>query len=143
MSGMKLALLSLFLITLGFAAEDPWSKVIALSSGAEIRIYKAGAKEPVLAKFSEADAERMIVVVKNEQLAIAKTDVEKLETGPMGVKSVKKETQTKNLDPSAELAKAGPKVPGSSATPGLQSTSSGLTYSGKPGFELVYRKSAK
>jgi hypothetical protein len=143
MSGMKLLALSLSLIALGFAAEDPWSKVIALSSGAEIRIFKSGAKEPVVAKFSEADAERIIVVVKNEQSAIERKDIEKLEARPMGVKTLKKETQTKNLDPSAELAKPTPSVPGSRPTPSMQSTSSGLSYSGKPGFELVYRKSGK
>ena len=72
---MKMILVGFGLIAMAFAAEDAWTKVKELKSGSEVRILKAGSKEAVLGKIDEADDERVVVVVKNTQLAIAKADV--------------------------------------------------------------------
>lgn len=142
MGAMRALLVGFVLIALAFAADDPWAKVIALKSGSEVRILKSGDKQPVTAQFSEADEERLIVVVKNTQLAIAKADVEKLEAKPPSGKRVKTEQNNAAVDPNVELSKPKVPVPGSRATPALQSATSGVTYT-RPGFELVYRKGMK
>jgi len=60
-----------FLIAMSVpGAEDGWAKVRQLKSGAELRIFKKNAKQPLLAKMDEANDENLIVVLKNEQVAI-------------------------------------------------------------------------
>jgi hypothetical protein len=142
MGGMRPLALALSLISLAFAAEDPWTKVIALKSGSEVRILKSGEKQPLTGQISEADADRVIVVVKSTQFAIAKEDIEKLEAKPLGAKALKTEQRNVPQDPNVELAKPKPPRPGASPTPALQSGSSGVSYT-RPGFELVYRKGMK
>ena len=140
---MRAILVGFFLILSSFAAEDAWSKVKALKSGTEIRVFQPGIKEPLVGKIDEADEERLVLVVKNEQRAVAKADIERLEARPSGGRPVTKTTTVKSEDPSAELARPKVPVPGSSVTPALSSTSSSVSYGGKPGFELVYRKDMK
>ena len=43
-----------------FAADDGWSKVTALRSGTEIRVFRRDAKEPIAAKMDEANDERIV-----------------------------------------------------------------------------------
>jgi hypothetical protein len=50
-----------------------------LKSRAELRIYKKGAREPINATFDDATDDRLIVVVKNEQVAIPKEDIDRLD----------------------------------------------------------------
>ena len=140
---MKMILVGFGLVAMAFATEDAWNKVKELKSGSEVRILKAGSKDAVLGKIDEADDERVVVVVKNTQLAIAKADVVSLEARPLGGSRVKKESRTEKVDPAAELAKSKVPVPGASATPGLSSSSSSVSFGNKPGFELVYRKGAR
>ena len=140
---MRAILVGFFLILCSFAAEDAWSKVKALKSGTEIRVFQAGIKEPLIGEIDEADEERLVLVVKNELKAVSKADIERLEAKPSGGRPVTKTRTVKNEDPSAQLAKPKVPVPGSAATPALSSASSSVSYGGKPGFELVYRKSMK
>jgi hypothetical protein len=142
MGFMKAIALAFSLISLGFAAADPWSKVIALKSGSEVRILKSGDKQPLSGQFSEADEERVIVVVKSTQFAITRAEIERVEAKPKGAKALKSEQRNVAQDPNVELAKPKPPGPGSSPTPALQSGSSGVTYT-KPGFELIYSKGMK
>ena len=64
------------------AADDPWQKVQELKSGTELRIQKKGAAQPVLAQMDEANEERIVVVVKNEQVAIAKDQIDRIDFRP-------------------------------------------------------------
>jgi hypothetical protein len=140
---MKAILACFLLILSSVSAEDTWSKVKALKSGTEIRVFQLGTKEPLVGKIDEADEERIVLALKNEQKAVAKADVERLEARPTGGRPVTKTSTVKREDPSAELAKPKVPVPGSSATPALSSSSSSVTFGTKPGFELVYRKGMK
>jgi hypothetical protein len=140
---MKAILAGFLLILSSVSAEDTWSKVKALKSGTEIRVFQAGAKEPLVGKIDEADDERIVLALKNEQKAVAKADIERLEARPTGGRPVTKTSTVKREDPSAELAKPKVPVPGSSATPALSSSSSSVSFGSKPGFELVYRKGMK
>ena len=60
-------------------ADDPWAAVVKLKSGAEIRVLKRGSMQPVLGVFAEANGERLVWVVKNEQQALPKDQVDRLD----------------------------------------------------------------
>jgi len=140
---MKALLIGLSLIAMGFAADDAWTKVKEIQSGADVRILKAGVKDLLTANFSEADDQRVIVVIKNTQMAIAKADILKLEARPVGSKRLTKEEKMQKLDPAAEQAKPKVPVPGSKPVPDMQSSSTSVSFGSKPGFELVYHKGMK
>lgn len=56
-------ILLLLLATLAaLGADDPWAKVRQLKSGDELRIFKNGAAQPMLAKFDEVHEEALSVV---------------------------------------------------------------------------------
>ncbi len=119
-----------------WAADDPWAKVKDLKSGTEIRVYKKGSTQPVMAKMDEANDGRLLVVVKNEQLAIPKADIDRLDYRPTkpGTR-VTTTTESKNTEPDTR-----PAPPGlSSRTPGT-STSSSVSIGSKPDFETLYRR---
>ena len=117
---------------------DPWSAVVKLKSGAEIRVWKKGSMQPVLGKFDEANDERLIVVVKNEQTAIPKEQIDRLDARPQQQGGrLKVESKTTTDDPQK------PKEPamGMGAQPVTStSTSSGVTITGRPDFETVYHR---
>ena len=143
MAGMRLILACCFLISSLFGADDAWTKVKELKSGTEIRITRVGAKEVWVGKIDEANDERVVMVLKNVQMAIDRADVQSLEARPGTGRRMTKESTVKQTDASAELAKPKVPVPGSKPTPQLDSYSSGVGFSSKPGFELIYRKSSK
>ena len=121
-----------------FSAADQWAKVRELKSGTELRIYKKGAKQPVLAKMDEALDDKIVVALKDEQTSIAKEDIDRLDARPsQSGKSVVAENKTTTTNPNHS---ASPRDNiGGSSMPGT-SSSSGLTIGGKPDFETVYRR---
>lgn len=119
-----------------YATEDSWEKVRDLKSGTELRIYKKGGKQPVLAKMDQATEESLIVVLKNEQVSIAKEDIERLDQRPAGGSRVTKQTTTKTNtppNPSADRQRIG----GRPATPSSASSTS-FSIGSKPDFETIY-----
>ncbi|MBL8237129.1 MAG: hypothetical protein JNM66_06910 [Bryobacterales bacterium] len=134
---MWLRLLLFALIPAAFAAEDGWSKVKALASGAELRITKTGSRAPILAKLDEANDERLIIATKTEQVAIPKEQIEKIEFRPAQKGSrVTRQTTTDNTPLEKEAARPGP---GPSRTPGPSgSSSSSVSIGGKPDFEVLW-----
>lgn len=115
----------------GWAAEDAWAKVRELKSGAELRIYKKGAKQPVLAKRYEATEESLVVVVKNEQLAIPKDEIERIDARPVERGSririrITKETKVTGGDRKA---------------PRDKSIWTNINIGSRPDFETVYKRS--
>lgn len=87
-------------IAAAFAADDPWIKVESIKSGTEIRVLKRGSTQPVIGKFDEANSEHLVLVVKNEQVAIAKDQVDRLDYRPAGGRASVSST-TKQEDPAA------------------------------------------
>ena len=137
--GMTLRCLSaLFFAALtAAAADDGWAKVIELKSGTELRIFKKGAAQPVLARMDEANDERVVVVVKNEQTAIPKDQIERLDRRPEQKGSrVRTESKVTTEQPGARADLPMPKSGSAQGT----STSSGVTIGGKPDFETIYRR---
>jgi len=135
-----LLLFSLAALTV-FAAENSWKKVCDLKTGVELRIIKKGARQPILGTMDEANDERIIVVVKNEEIAIQKDDIDRIDYRPAGKAKATKETRTTQTD-SSQTTPAGPA--GQGAAPG-PSTSTSTTYStgSKPDFETIYRRTVK
>ena len=120
-----------------FAADDAWIKVKQLKSGTEIRVMKKGSMQPVIGKIDEANDENLILVVKNEQIAIAKDLIDRLDARPERPRFVK-ETKTTEGNPARE-PKAGMNGmdtgAGSSTT-----TSSNVAIQGKGDFDTIYRR---
>ena len=121
-----------------FAADDPWTKVRELKSGTELRVFKKGSTQPVLAKMDELTDDNLVVVVKNEQVAIARNQIDRIDyRPPQPGGRVTAKSETKATDPDTT-----PGPPGhGSRTPGT-STSSGLVIGSKPDFETIYRRPA-
>ena len=135
---MKRVLFFLLAATSAFAADDGWAKVQALKSGTEIRIVRRGATQPLTGKFDEASDERLVVVLKNEQVAIPKDQVDRLDYRPGGGRRVTVSGKTEQNDP---MAAKEPRA-GMSHEPegGGTSTSSGISVGSKPDFETLYRR---
>ncbi|HEX4276905.1 MAG TPA: hypothetical protein VHZ74_16225 [Bryobacteraceae bacterium] len=132
---MTRLLLVLLAASTAFAADDPWTGVKDLKSGTELRIYKKGTTQPILAKSDDVTADNLIVVVKNEEIAIAKDLVDRIDARPNKSGRVTSETRSKQTDPDPV-----PKPPGQgSAVPGT-STSSSIGVGSKPDFEMIYRR---
>jgi hypothetical protein len=123
------------------AEGNPWAKVQELKSGSELRIYKKGASQPVLATFDEANDERMVIVVKNKQMAVAKEDIDQVDARPVVKKTPRKLTfdqSTKTKDPEF-TPHPNPGIPAPETS---SSSSVALGGTSKPDFETVYRRAA-
>ena len=131
----------LFLCTalLAFGADDPWAKVKELKTGTELRVYKKGAAQPLLVKMDELTDDNLVVINKNEQTAIARDQIDRVDYRPSGKPRVTKETTTKVSDsvgdPKAVIPSPNPGAPGSTT-----STSSNLSIGSKPDFETIYKR---
>lgn len=121
-----------------WAADDPWTKVQALKSGTELRILKRDAHQPVLAKMDELTAESLVVVVKNEQVAIPKDDIERIEARGAGTRVSKRSSTSREESPRRDAAAPKPGRDGGPST----STSSSVEFGSKGDFETVYRRLA-
>jgi len=124
----------IFALTLP-GADTSWKQVTDLKGHAELRIWKKGATQPINAVFADATDERLIVVVKNDQVAIAKDDIDRVDARPLS--GPRKGTVTKSVtqsDPDYTPGRplSGPPLPQTNA-------SSSVSY-GKPDFEMIYRR---
>ena len=113
-----------------FGADDPWSKVKTLKTGAELRIYKKGSTQPVLALMDELTDDNLVVVVKKTQTAIPRDQIDRIEARPAAGSRITKETTTKDTSKGPQ---GDPEVPGTS-------TSTSISVGSKPDFETVYRR---
>jgi hypothetical protein len=109
-----------------FGADDEWAKVKALKTGADIRVYKKGSTQPVLAQMDELTDENLVVLVKKTQTAIPKDQIDRIDARPSTGGRPTKETTTKQtVDPDGKEN---------------TSTSTGYSFGSKPNFETVYRR---
>jgi len=140
---MLLAAATVGLVTNGNAADiktdDQWIKVKELKSGTEIRIYKKGVSQPILAKAGDATEDKLIIVLKNEETAIDKKDIERVDARPQGGKRTKVESKATNNEPTAQPVDG--VRPENYPKPG-SSYSSGMSVGSKPDFETVYQRRA-
>ena len=122
---------TLFLLLLAslaaFGADDDWAKVKALKTGAELRVYKKGSKQPISAQLGELTDDSLVVILKKAETAIPKDEIERIDARPSsGNRWTKNKTAKDSVGPD-----------------GSQSSSESLGYSigYKPDFETVYRHS--
>jgi hypothetical protein len=121
--------LALFLCAalLAFAADDPWAKVKELKTGAELRVFKKGAAQPLLVQMDELTDDNLVVIAKNQQTAIPRDQIERVDYRPSGKSRVTKETTSKSDDAVG-------------ATRPTTTTSSNVSFGSKPDFETIYRR---
>jgi hypothetical protein len=134
----RLLLLALTALTV-FAADTPWDKVRDLKTGTELRIFKKGSRQPVIGTMDEANDERLVVVIKNEELAIPKDDIDRIDFRPATKSRAIKETRTTQSD-SSQTTPVGPQPKGSQSGP-TTSTTTSISTASKP--ETIYRRTAK
>ncbi len=134
---MSRLLLILLAAAAAFAADDPWTKVQALKSGTEIRVIKKGSTTPLIGKFDEANGERIVMVLKNEQIAVPKDQVDRLDYRPVGGR-VSVTGKTVQDDPAA--AKEPRAGMGHEPEGGGTSSSTSVNFGSKPDFEMLYRR---
>jgi hypothetical protein len=130
-------LLAYLIVAIASAQDDPWAKVKTLASGGEVRIVRKGASQSVIGQFDEANDERLVVVLKNEQVAIPKAEILRLDYRPpvKGSKMVKSSQVVTNGRPEDPRPRPGPSgVPGPSS-----SASTSYSSASKGEFETVYR----
>jgi len=131
---MRALLLLILAGVAAFGAEDEWAKVKGLKTGAEIRVFKKGSMQPILAQMDELTDENLIVTVKKTQTAIPKDQIDRLDARPTGGSRVTKETTTKETyGDSKSGAQSTPEAP-------VTTTSTSVSVGGKPDFETVYRR---
>ena len=112
---LKTVLLLCCGITLAMAADDPWAKVKQIKTGAELRVYKKGATQPLLVKMDEATDERLVFVNKNEQTSIAKEDIDRIDARPSSKRPVTKHTDEKTNETTIDPRSG---IPGPSSSSG-------------------------
>lgn len=119
------------------SAADTWNRVRQLKSGTEIRVFKKGSTKPVVGTFDEADDIRLVMLTKNEQFAIHKDEINRLDYRPKA--GAKMTSETKEVE----------KVPGSGPSGALhphnnggpeRTYTSGVSFGGKQDFETIYRR---
>jgi hypothetical protein len=130
---MRGLLLLILAAVVAFGAEDEWAKVKGVKTGVEIRVFKKGSTQPILAQMDELTDENLIVIVKKTQTAIPKDQIDRVDARPTGSSRLTKETTTKET--------YGDTKPGSPSAPEVvTSTSSSVSVGSKPDFETVYRR---
>jgi hypothetical protein len=141
---LSLASLSSVLTLCG--ADDAWEKVRSLKTGQELRIFKKGSAQPVLAQMADLTGESLVVILKKEQTAIPKADIERIDARPLQTGSnFKRETKTTSGKgttgaPNSTNTMAERMSPPSGNSGSSSSTSTTWSSSGKSDFETVYRR---
>ncbi len=136
---MRKLLLSLCFAIAVDGADDPWAKVRALKSGTDLRIYKKGVSQPLNVKMGDLTDDNLVVINKNEQVAIARDAISRIDARPIGKQRVTTETKVSTKDVTGDPKAAIP-APGSSGAGSTTSTSTGFTVGSKNDFETVYRR---
>lgn len=119
--------------------DDQWIKVRELKTGTEIRVYRKGAAQPILAKAGDATDEKLIVVLKNVQTAIDKSDIERIDARPQGGKRAAVQTKASSNEPTSQPVDG--VRPENYPKPG-SSYSSSVSMGSKPDFETIYQRRA-
>jgi hypothetical protein len=136
---MRKMLFSLCLALALFGADDPWAKVKELKSGTELRVYKKGSAQPLNVKLGDLTDENLIVINKNEESAIARDAIDRIDARP-NVKprlTTESKTSTTNTtgDPKAIIPSPTPHS-GAATT----ETSGNVAVGSRGDFEMVYRR---
>jgi len=118
-------------------AGTPWTNVKDLKNRSELLIYRKGVREPIAATFAEANDDRIVVVVKDKQIAIAKEDIDRVDARPVSApRKVNVDSSAKETEPDLT-----PHLNAGSPVPGTSSSSNVSFGGGKRDFETIYQRS--
>jgi len=119
------------------AADDPWTKVRDLKSGTELRIFKKGGMHPIQAKMEQANPDSLIIVLKNEELAIPREQIDRIDYRPLkaGGRVTKETRETVETADAQTAAETRNNIPS-------ETVSSGTSYviGPLPDFQTIYRR---
>jgi hypothetical protein len=119
------------------AADDPWTKVRDLKSGTELRIFKKGGMHPIQAKMEQANPDSLIIVLKNEELAIPREQIDRIDYRPLkaGGRVTKETRETVETADAQTAAESRNNIPS-------ETVSSGTSYviGPLPDFQTIYRR---
>src|SRR5581483_496568 len=119
------------------ATDKAWAKVKELKTGTELRIFKKGAVKAVLAVLDEANDENLIVMVKNEEIAINRDDIDRVDYRPKRApEGPTVEHHGTERGPEGNI----PTPRGQPVGPTVSSGSSVSFGGSKPDFETIYRR---
>jgi hypothetical protein len=92
---------------------------------------------PILAKMEEANPDSLIIVLKNEELAIPKDQIDRIDYRPLKTGGrVTKETRSTVETADAKTAAESPNnVPGETT-----SSSTNYVFNSQPDFQTIYRR---
>jgi hypothetical protein len=143
MDAMRTLLYSLCITSVLFAADDPWAKVKDLKSGTELRVYKKGSAQPLNVKMGDVTDENLIVVMKNEETAIARDLIDRIDYRPSGKSRLSTASKIASKDTTGDPKAVIPAPNARGANPGTATeTSTNLSVGSRPEFETVYRRPA-
>jgi hypothetical protein len=126
---------------LAFGADNPWEKVKELKSGSELRIWKKGVSTPIEAVYDDLGEEKLLVVVKNEQVAIPRDGIDRIDARASAKTRKPKVESTVTRDINRPERVAAPPRSQRESPPGAPSSSATSSVSwSNPGFETVYRR---
>jgi hypothetical protein len=128
-------------------ASDDWGKVKDLPSGSDLKIFERGSAQPKLAKYADLTDSSLIIVVKNEQIAIPKEGIDRIDARPPAKKGGKKMVSETHVDdpakPSTDAGPHGPTAGPERNSPGSPNYSSTTSFSSGGGeFSTVYRRAS-
>jgi len=124
------------ILLFALAADEGWEKLKTVKSGSEIRVFLKGKAKPIEANLGDVTDESLILGLKNEQKAIAKDEIDRVDARPGGRAGVTRESKTTNDVTNPQP----PTPPNPYNRPGPSgSASSGISI-GKPGYETVYTR---
>jgi hypothetical protein len=115
-------------------AEDPWKKVGDVKTGTELRIFRSGAAQSILALFAELTDDNLVVIVKNVQVAVPRDKILRIDSRPQKG-HVSTQTKVSGANESYSRAQSNPPGRGPSS-----STSTGVAIGEKYEFETIYRR---
>src|SRR6266481_5451758 len=143
MKGMIKTVIVLCAASLAFGADNPWAKVKDLKTGTELHVYKRGSMQPLTVKMDELTDENLVVIQKNEQTAIPRDQIDRIDARPAGRTRTTTDTKTAEsnaaTDPRSTIP--GPNQPPGAVHAATTTASSGVNWT-TPGFENVYRRTA-
>jgi hypothetical protein len=83
--------LAAFLLAASLASagdtSDPWEKVKKLKTGSSLRIYKTGVGEPIAAQSADVTERKLIVIIKDAETAINKSEIDHVDYQPPATKT--------------------------------------------------------
>jgi hypothetical protein len=134
MRGLVIVLLA---AVTAFAADDPWTKVRDLKSGTELRIFKKGGMHPILAKMEEANPDSLIIVLKTEELAIPRDQIDRIDYRPLRTGGRVTKDMREAVEPAD--AKTAAESPNNIPSETVGSSTS-YVFNPQPDFQTVYRR---